>query len=129
MIVLDACVLIAHLDGEDAHHHRAVRLLADTGDVPLAACVLTIGEVLVGPARIRRRRAAQDALDTLGLRPLDLPATAAGALADLRATTRLKMPDCCVLHTAETHGAQLATFDDRLIRAATDRGVRVRTGS
>lgn len=28
MIVLDACVLIAHLDAVDAHHDRATRLLA-----------------------------------------------------------------------------------------------------
>jgi predicted nucleic acid-binding protein len=37
------------------------------------------------------------------------------------------MPDCCVLLTAETSGAELATFDERLARLAAARGVTVRT--
>lgn len=48
-------------------------------------------------------------------------------LAVLRAGTRLKLPDCCVLLAAEqSHGA-VATFDDRLANAAGDRGCIVRT--
>lgn len=127
MIVLDACVLIAHLNATDAHHDRATRLLADTGTVLLAASVLTIGEVLVGPVRTGRGEHAQAALDRLGVTELELPAGSALPLAALRAETKLRMPDCCVLLSAENNNAELATFDDQLAKVASSRGVVVRT--
>ena len=126
MIVLDACVLIAHLDGTDAHHQRATRLLADLAGQPKITSVLTRAEVLVAPARAGRRRAVEDALDQLRIATDELPGDLASALAEMRAHTGLRMPDCCVLLTAERHGADLATFDDRLARAATERGIVVR---
>ena len=46
-------------------------------------------------------------------------------LAELRATSGLKLPDCCVLDVALHHQASLATFDDALAAAARQRGVRV----
>lgn len=129
MIVVDACVLIAHLDANDAHHERATRLLGGTGDLPLAASTITLAEILVGPIRAGRIRQAREALDRLGVTALELPADAAGALADLRATTGLKMPDCCVLWTVFTRQpAALATFDRQLIHAAESRHIPVRTG-
>jgi predicted nucleic acid-binding protein len=129
VIVLDACVLIAHLDANDAHHERATRLLASTGDLPLVASTLTVAEVLVGPTRASRGRQAQEALGRLGVTALELPADAADALADLRATTGLKMPDCCVLWTAiARQPAALATFDYQLVRAAESRHIPVHTG-
>lgn len=51
MIVLDASVLIAYLDSEDAHHTRAETLLAKEIDDDFAASSLTVAEVLVMPAR------------------------------------------------------------------------------
>jgi predicted nucleic acid-binding protein len=60
----------------------------------------------------------------------DLPGDAAGQLAELRAHTGLKLPDCCVLLTAERHGpAEIATFDARLARVAVERGLAVRAGT
>ena len=127
MIVLDARVLIAHLDGNDVHHDRATRLLADLAGQVKITSVLTRAEVLVAPARAGRRRAAEDVLDQLHIGTDELPGDAAGALAELRAHTGLRMPDCCVLLTAERHGsADLATFDARLAQAAAKRGIVVR---
>jgi predicted nucleic acid-binding protein len=128
VIVLDACVLIAHLDAHDAHHERASRLLAGTGDLPLVANTLTIAEVLVGPTRTGRGQQAHEALERLGVTALELPAGAAVELAELRAATGLKMPDCCVLWTAIHHQpSALATFDHQLSRAAERRDVAVRS--
>ena len=45
MIVLDASVLIAYLDAEDAQHHRAESLLAREIDDQFAANPLTLAEV------------------------------------------------------------------------------------
>lgn len=129
MIVLDACVLIAHLDATDPHHARATALLTSFGDTPLVASTLTIAEVLVGPTRVGRHATAQVAIDRLGIVPHELPAFAEQELAQLRATTRLKMPDCCVLWTALRNGpSPLATFDQQLARVATEKGVEVHSG-
>jgi predicted nucleic acid-binding protein len=125
VIVLDAWVLIAHLDDNDAHHERAHRLLTEVAGQPKQMNVLTMAEVLVAPARAGRRRAAQEILDRFQIEVVALPAEVAGNLAELRATSGLKMPDCCTLLTAERSSAGLATFDDRLRRVSRDRGIRV----
>ena len=50
---------------------------------------------------------------------------AAHRLGELRATTGLKMPDCCVLYTAVRHNAAVATFDDTLAKRAKNIGLTV----
>ena len=130
MIVLDACVMIAHFTENDVHHRRATRLLAGLAGQPKIMSPVTKAEVLVAFARANRRRAAEDTLDRLRIAVDDLPGDAAGQLAELRAHTGLRLPDCCVLLTAERHGpAEIATFDARLARAATERGLVVRSGA
>jgi predicted nucleic acid-binding protein len=119
VIVVDASVLIAHLDERDALHAEAVTLLLDAAEQPLAASPLTIAEVLVGPARKDRLDAAVDALELLELQEIPFAADAAVRLAVLRATTNLKLPDCCVLLAAQDGRAEaIVTFDDRLDREA-----------
>lgn len=128
MIVLDATVLIGHLDPEDAHHRRATELLAGIDiDETLGASVLTLAEAMVGPARAGEQhlRIAQHALRRLEVEEIGWGDNAAVRLARLRATTRLKMPDCCVLAAAERTGTGIATFDKALARAALERGVTV----
>lgn len=46
MIVLDAGVLIAHLDERDAHHAKAGRLLGASGAEPLGASAISLAETL-----------------------------------------------------------------------------------
>ncbi len=125
MIVLDASVLIAFLDSEDALHTRAETLLAQEIDDDFAASSLTLAEVLVMPARERRLDAAREALADLDVKELPFPVDAAVKLARLRASTSLKMPDCCVLLVAEGIQARVASFDDRLNHAATSRNLVV----
>lgn len=126
MIVLDACVLIAHLDAGDAHHERAGALLLDVADESLGASPLALAEVLVGPARAGQLDRATAALHQLQVTSVLLGDDAPARLAVLRAGTSLKLPDCCVLLAVEqTHGA-VATFDDRLASAARQRGFAVR---
>ncbi len=127
MIVLDANILIAHLDASDAHHDRAETLLLDLSDLPLAASPLTLAEVLVGPARTGRLDRATTALALLEVAGVDLGPDAPVQLALLRAGTSLKLPDCCVLLAAENAHAAVATFDHRLAEVARDRGFDVRS--
>ena len=123
MIVLDASVLIAHLNAADAHHDRATQLLLAAGDEPFAASPLTLAEVLVGPARTGLLDLASAILRQLGVTAVQLDADAPALLATLRAATGLKLPDCCVLLAAEQVGAAVLTFDDRLAAAAWKRGL------
>ena len=126
MIVLDASVLIAHFDATDAHHEAARALLLGAGDEPLGASLLTLAEVLVGPARAGQLDRATVALHQLDVTGLPLQEDAPVRLAVLRAETGLRLPDCCVLLAAEQAHATLATFDDRLATAASERGQPVR---
>lgn len=128
MIVLDASILIAHLDASDSHHDRAEVLLANSGNEDLITSVVTLAEVLVGPSRSGIVDRALIALEQLGVTAVAIEPTGALRLALLRTETGLKLPDCCLLLTAEQTDAALASLDLRLAAAARDRGVRVTAG-
>ncbi len=121
-------MLIAYLDASDAHHVAAQQLLEES-DEDLGASVVTLAEVLVGPARLGRIDEAEAVLHEIGIEQLHLPSDAPRRLAELRSSLSLKLPDCCVLLAAEEAGsataAAVATFDDRLARSATGRSLRI----
>jgi predicted nucleic acid-binding protein len=123
VIVLDASVLIAHLDQRDVHHERATRLLAETGAEPLGASTITLAETLVAPTRADRLADASAALERLAVAELPLGDEAASRLAQLRADTGRKLPDCCVLLAAQAYGGSVASFDSALIDAAQSLGL------
>jgi predicted nucleic acid-binding protein len=125
MIVLDASVLIAHLESTDRHHARATELLLSVADEQLAVSPLTLAEVLVGPARVEQLDRVQVALRALDIVVVPLADDAPARLAQFRANTRMRMPDCCVLLAAVTTASALATFDDQLSIAATALGLTV----
>lgn len=118
MIVLDASVLIGHLDGSDPHHRQARGLLEASGSSPLGASSITLAETLVAPARSGRLDAARGALGRIGVIELGLGDDAAAQLAQLRATTSRKLPDCCVLLAARESRGRVASFDADLVKAA-----------
>jgi predicted nucleic acid-binding protein len=125
VIVFDASVLIAYFDGDDDLHGEAESLLADVIDDDFGANSLTLAEVLAAPARTGRMEMVLAALGELELSELSFPDGTAVSLVRMRVGTGLKMPDCCVLLTAENQGATVASFNDRLVRAAEDRGLPV----
>jgi len=103
---------------------RSGAALAKALDDELAVNTLTLAEVLVAPARDGRLEAVRAGLAELEVRELPFPADAAVRLAHLRAQTKLKMPDCWVLLAAQDAGAQLASFDERLLQIAGASNVR-----
>lgn len=125
MIVLDASVLIAYLDADDDHHQAAEALLAGAIDDNLGANPLTLAEVLVVPVRVGRLDHTLAALRDLEVEELPFPPATAVRLAQLRASSGLKMPECCVLLAAEHAGATVATFDERLAETAEHRNLTV----
>jgi len=129
VIVVDASVLIAHLDARDTHNQKAEALLEAAGAKPLGASAITIAEVLVDPVRAGRLEEASAALTRLGLHEIGLGEGAAPRLAKMRARTRLKLPDCCVLLAAEDREAEeVASFDNRLAAVAAAMGLRLLEG-
>jgi predicted nucleic acid-binding protein len=126
VIVLDASILIAYLDGTDARHCAAQALLIEAVDDALGAGTLTLAEILVGPVRAGRLNEARAALGDLEIEELVLGEGAAERLAMVRVETGLKLPDCHVLLTATEAGAELATFDERLGSVARTLGLTVR---
>jgi predicted nucleic acid-binding protein len=122
VIVLDASVLIAHFDDTDAHHERAHRILHAGVQHQLAVSQITLAQVLVAPARAGKLELVGTGLRRLKVQRVTLGEDAPERLALLRAETGLKLPDCCVLLAAEQVEARLiATFDDRLAKAAMER--------
>lgn len=127
MIVLDASVLIAHLDERDALHARAEDVLLQAAEQSLGCSPITLAEVLVGPSRHGQLDAARTALAELGVEELSLGDDAPVRLARLRAETGLKLPACCVLLAAQDVAAlAVLTFDEALARAAGGLGLHPR---
>lgn len=124
MIVLDASVLIANLDGDDEHHEAAEALLAREIDDDFGANPLTLAGVFVVPFRDDRLDEVRLTLRELEVEEIPFPSDTAVKLAPLRSETGLRMPDCVVLLAAEHVGARVASFDDGLRKAAVKRSLQ-----
>jgi predicted nucleic acid-binding protein len=125
VIALDASVLIAHLNPTDQHHQAATAILLAGAPGQMLVHTVTLAEVLVGGVRIGQGASMRDDIRAAGIAVAPYDDDEPLRLAELRATSGLKLPDCCVLNVALHHNASLATFDDTLAAAARQRGVRV----
>lgn len=125
MIVLDANVLIAFLDEDDAHHEEAISLFEHRFLDGFAASALTVAEALVHPTRAGLHDAAVASLRAVGVSVMPLEASDVAALARVRSEYRVRMPDAVALHTAISARGELATFDSSLASVAARAGVTV----
>lgn len=120
-IVLDADVVIGALDANDPRHGRARTLFRGwrRRDASLVMSVVNLTEVLVAPAADRRRlRAAREAIAALGV-ATHQPTEAIGVLAArLRGAHPISLPDAYCLATARSADAEIASFDEKILRAA-----------
>lgn len=124
MIVLDASVLIAAMTPHDSHHAAAISLLAtlDEGSASLIHSV-NLAEVLVGQVAYGLEESAALEIAASGVEAIGTDVDSPVRLARLRASTKLGLPDCCALDAALETGYAIATFDERLARAATSLGI------
>lgn len=118
MITLDASMVIAHLYPQDPHHETASEFLRASTDEEFIIHSLNLAEVLVGAVKVGRGQEMLTDVEAIGIRVADRQDGEALRLANLRATSGLKLPDCCALDTALTTASTLATFDDALAAAA-----------
>ncbi len=129
MITLDASLVIAHLYPHDPHHQEATGYLRRSAGERFAMHSLNFAEVLVGGAKAGRGREMLADLEAIGIRVADRPADEPLRLAELRASSGLRLPDCCALDTALSTASTLATFDDALAEAARRCHVAVAPGA
>ncbi len=125
MITLDASVLIAYLNPTDSHHRAATDLLLWGVPGQMLVHTMTLAEVLVGGVRIGKGASMRDDLHAAGLAVAPHDDGESLRLAELRTSTGLRLPDCCVLDVAIRHQASLATFDDALAARARGLGIQV----
>lgn len=123
MIAVDASVLIAHLNPADPHHRAATEVLLAGPPGEMLVHTITMAEVLVGGVRIGQGASMRDDIHAAGIAVAAHDDGEALRLAELRASSGLKLPDCCVLDVAIRHQASLATFNRALAAEATKRGV------
>lgn len=120
-LALDASVVIALLDGADAHHERAVAELSrregDPPDLLIAATAYT--ETLIRPLRDGYGDTVERFLERGPVEVVPIDRSVARAAARLRADhASLRLGDALVLATAHAREAELLTFDERLGRIA-----------
>jgi predicted nucleic acid-binding protein len=123
VIALDASVIIAYSNRADPHHEAATEILLRGTPGRMLVHSMTLAEVLVGGVRIGQGASMRDDLRSAGIAVAPSDVDEPLRLAELRVSTRLKLPDCCVLDVAIHHRAMLATFDATLENEAHRRGV------
>jgi predicted nucleic acid-binding protein len=129
LTVLDAGVVIAYLDGTDAHHQSAIAELrrADDDNDQLLVPASALAEALVGPSRLGREAVGvvRRLLDRLPIRVVDLDGDIAEAAASIRAQHRsVKLPDALVIATARHVAADRLVTTDRRWPPASELGLR-----
>src|SRR6266511_4124410 len=131
LTVLDAGVVIAGLDADDAHHAAAADVLSaarDRGDsfvVPASA----YAEILVRPAIRGTATVARvdAALDAMAISIADADRDTAGRAATLRARHQsLRLPDALVIATAVQLDADHLLTTDKRWKALRGLGLRGR---
>ena len=114
LIILDASVVIAHLDASDAHHGAAVAALRELAADDLRLPASAYAEALVGPARSGQAQLARDTIRALAVRIEPVEADLAEQAALLRAQNPpLRLPDALVLACGETLDADSVVTADR----------------
>lgn len=119
LIVIDASVVIAFLDADDAHHEGAVAALTTSRADRLVIPASAYAEVLVGP--MRRSRSMADVVDhalaDLNVEVVSVTRDIAMRAARLRASqTSLRLPDALVLATGDLLEATAVLTADRAWR-------------
>jgi predicted nucleic acid-binding protein len=120
-LVIDADVLIGALDGNDSHHREARKLFTfwRRRGAAVMISVVNLTEVLVGPAAERAKlAAAREAIAALGVNVHQAGEAIAVEAARFRGRYPISLPDAFLLATSKIAGATVASFDEKVRRAA-----------
>jgi len=124
MITLDASALLALLNSADEHNILA-RALVQSYTRPHLVHEINLAEVLVHATRVGKQETVLSRLRRVIEVQGSSGESGASRLAELRAGTGLRLPDCCALDLARESGGALATFDRKMAIAAKGLGLEV----
>ena len=114
LIVLDASVVIAHLDSSDSLHGAATAALLEHAEDDLRLPASAYAEALIDPTARGRLAEARERIAAMELLVVPLDEAIAERAASLRVRHRaLRLPDALVLATAEELGADTVLTGDR----------------
>lgn len=118
LVIVDAGVVIGHLDRANPHHRMATQALSEAASTAerLMLPVTAFAECLVYPAQAGDEAARQfeAALAAIPIGIIDADAATARSAARLRADHRsVKLPDAFVIATAIVHHAAALLTTDR----------------
>ena len=124
LVTLDANLLIALSDPDDAHHDQAAWFFRSSlFERRLFVHPFNIAEAAVRPSQVGVADRVRGLWGFMGVHVTKVDDDQPWRLASLRASTGLGLPDCCVLDTARQTASAVATFDSRLARQAEQLGV------
>jgi len=125
VIVLDASAVIAVFYPANPHHERATRLLEHAAAGGFAVHPMTLAESLVGAAKGGRLNQLRRQIHNMGITVFAPEEDEPLLIAEIRANTGLKVPDCCVLAAALSLSSSLMTFDEKLGACAREQSIGV----
>jgi len=114
-LILDSDALLAIMNSEDRHHKSIKKRLLQGAD-SLSISVVTYSEALVYPFEEDNYEAMSLGIQTLVNEIHDVTRSIATKAAQLRAASKIKLPDALIAATAIEKGLTLLTFDEKLAR-------------
>ena len=121
--LVDTSVVIALGNQHDVHYQSAITDYNDRQKQQLRISVVTLSEALVIPARYGTNEFNQISrmLKLTFNDPLDVTNSIASSAVNIRAQSKISLPDALILATALEHEMDLWTFDKKLFEIFTAR--------
>ncbi len=114
-LILDSDALLAFMNVEDVHHKSIVKRLFQSTE-GFSISVVTYSETLVHSFETGMQELMFERIDTLVTDIFDVTPMIARRSAELRASSKIKLPDALIASTAIEKGLTLLTFDEKLAK-------------
>jgi predicted nucleic acid-binding protein len=114
-VILDSDALLAAMNFDDVHHKSIIKRLLENEE-PLYISVVTYSEALVYPFEKDNYPAMSAGIRNLVSEVFDVTISIATKAAEMRAKTRIKLPDALIAATAIEKDLTLLTFDEKLAK-------------
>ena len=114
-LILDSDALVALMNINHIHHKSIVKRLFQSPD-GFSISVVTYSEALVHSFETGKEDLMVERIDSLVTDIFDVSASVARKAAQLRSTSKIKLPDALIAATAIENGLTLLTFDEKLAK-------------
>jgi len=114
-LILDSDALVALMNINDIHHKSIVKRLFQSPE-GFSISVVTYSEALVHSFDTGKEDLMVERIDSLVTDIFDVSASVARKAAQLRSTSKIKLPDALIAATAIENGLTLLTFDEKLAK-------------